>query len=310
MMNKDINELFDSQLEDWSLAKQNYATLKKVTLKEIQVDGATLTLQFNPARIISSSAKVDKKTLAERPCFLCHKNLPEKQRGIDLSENFALLVNPFPILRKHFTIVNRKHIPQRLLPFIEDMLKISTQLSKEYTVFYNGPKCGASAPDHMHFQAGLSEQFPIWSILERVQAEVVYQKEFIKLEAFEGYVNAFILKGTAKKQLINLLINILNAFSDFQTDEDEPMLNVLAKYDGEWQIILFPREKHRPSQYFEEGDKQVLLSPASVDFGGLLAVPRKEDFKKINESLLSDIFEQLTLNTEDFKKLKEELRTL
>ncbi len=160
-MKEAIKELLYAQLGEWELAKQNYQDLKQVSRKEVVMnDGTALQLQFNPARIISTSAKIDAKSLAKRPCFLCKHNRPQEQRGIMLSENFIALVNPFPILQEHFTIVNMEHTPQKIWNCFGDFLAITKQFGKEFSVFYNGAKCGASAPDHLHFQAGNTNQFP------------------------------------------------------------------------------------------------------------------------------------------------------
>ncbi len=306
-----IDKLFASQLDVWELAGKNFEALRDVKLKNIKMpDVEEVVLQFNPARIISSSAKVDSKSLAERPCFLCEKNRPKEQEGVVLAEDFLLLVNPFPILQKHFTIVNVAHTPQRILPYISQMLTISQQLGKEYTLFYNGAKCGASAPDHMHFQAGCSVQFPIWKILEEKNLETLLEKEGVSVKAFESYVKGIVIEGKDCGNVEKFMKQILAVFATLQPQEDEPMLNILAKYEDAWQIILFPRAKHRPKQYFAEGDEQLLLSPASVDFGGLLAVPRKADFDRIDALLLTDIFNQLCLSKADFRQLKEKIKAL
>lgn len=309
-MNKEAEELFYAQIEEWELASKNYKALDKVAQKEVQLEEAKLTLQYNPGRIISSSAKVDKATLAQRPCFLCDKNRPVEQRGVKLSGNFTLLVNPFPILRKHFTIINNEHIPQRLLPYLKDLLRISKDLTEEYSLFYNGAKCGASAPDHMHFQAGLSVQFPIWNLLEEISMHTLYEVEKVTVKSFESYVIGIYVEGNDAATIIETIAKVVESFSALHPNEEEPMINLLAKFNEKWEIIIFPREKHRSSQYFEEGEKQILLSPASVDFGGLIAVPRKEDFNRLDAALLKDIFKQLCLNTRHFNELKEKIRAL
>lgn len=309
-MKETIDNLFVSQLEKWTLAGRNYAALRQVKLKEIEVDNAKLSIQFNPGRIVSSSAKVDKESLAARPCFLCQENLPKEQEGVMLLPQFLLLVNPFPILRKHFTIVNTLHTPQRLLPYLADLLQITQKLGEAYTVFYNGPKCGASAPDHMHFQAGLTKQFPIWNFVGSNSTALLYEKDNVRIKVFESYVNAIVIEADTEKRLVIILEQILAFFATLQPNEEEPLLNLLARYDKTWQVVLFPRDKHRPWQYFAEDDTQILLSPASVDFGGLLAVPREKDFERIDADLLGDIFSQLRLNTKDFESLKSKIRKL
>lgn len=307
-----INKLFASQLADWELAGKNFEALQYVDFKQVKMaDGEELILQFNPARIVSSSAKVDKKSLANRACFLCAENRPAEQEGIAFGDDFLLLVNPFPILRKHFTIVNTKHTPQEILPYISQMLEISAQMGEEYTLFYNGAKCGASAPDHMHFQAGISAQFPIWNLLENKKMEMLVERGNVQIKAFSLYANGILLESESAEEITQMTKQIIAELAKLQPQEAEPMLNVLAKYENStWKIVFFPRDKHRPNQYFEEGEKQLMLSPASVDFGGLLAVPRKEDFERIDMELLEDVFAQLRLNDKDFNELKTQIKQL
>ncbi len=309
----EIKKLFYAQLGEWQLAGQSYKDLKQVVFKDVVMDdGAVLKLQFNPARIRSTSAKTDAKSLAERPCFLCEKNRPKEQRCVELSEHFVALVNPFPILREHFTIVNTEHKPQQIGEFWGDFLTISQQFGKDFSIFYNGAKCGASAPDHLHFQAGNSDQFPIWEQLSKANTQKLWQNETLALYSFQGYVNAILLQGNAIVELEEKLQQIFRLLSDIQkcTEGDEPMLNVLAKYDNGWQILVFPRERHRPEQYFAEGDEQILLSPATVDFGGLVAVPRKIDFDRLDSDLLQNIFNQLTCSATHFNQLKAKIQQL
>lgn len=310
MLNRNnLEEFFYQQLIDWQLAKVNFEMLSKVETRIVQVDDLEVYLQFNPNRIVSSSAKIDTKSLAERPCFLCQKNLPPEQRGVVLNKNFTLLVNPFPILRKHFTIVNNAHIPQRIERYFCELLEMTRQLESEYTFFYNGPKCGASAPDHLHFQAGSTEQFPVWDWLERMTLRELFTDDGCSIYSFESHVNGLLVRGKGGDAVIKALEGVMKAFATLQRDE-EPMINLLSTFNDEWRVIIFPRQKHRPYQYFEEGDKQLLLSPASVDFGGLLAVARAEDFERIDGQLLKDIFSQLRLNGALFKQLEQKISQL
>ncbi len=312
-MKEAIKELLYTQLGEWELARKNYQALKQVSLREVVMnDGTVLQLQFNPARIVSTSAKIDAETLAKRPCFLCKQNRPQEQRGIMLSVNFIVLVNPFPILQEHFTIVNTKHILQQIWNCFGDFLAITKQFGKEFSVFYNGAKCGASAPDHLHFQAGNTKQFPIWERIKKDKLPILWQNATVTICTFEGYVNAVLLTGISAVELENRLRQILQLLSEIQGNKskEEPMVNILANYENGWQVLIFPRERHRPEQYFEEGEKQILLSPATVDFGGLVAVPRKEDFDLLKADLLQDIFSQLTCNSAHFNQLKDKIRQL
>ena len=69
-LNKQVSILFHEQVSNWELARVNYNGLKTVRTKTFTFDNVQLTVQFNPARIVSSGAKMDAKTIAERKCFL------------------------------------------------------------------------------------------------------------------------------------------------------------------------------------------------------------------------------------------------
>lgn len=304
-----ITPFFQSQIREWELAKTNFSALAKVDVRTIKVGDLELYLQCNPKRIVSSSAKIDTKSLAERPCFLCSKNLPKEQKGIALNEKFTLLVNPFPILKKHFTIVNNAHTPQKIQPYFYELLEITRQLGSEYTLFYNGAKCGASAPDHMHFQAGSTEQFPVWKWLQKIDLKKLFIGDGCSVYSFSEHINGLVISGKKEEGIKRVLEKVMKSFATLQT-EDEPMINLLSSFQDEWKIIVFPRQKHRPSQYFEQGDKQFLLSPASVDFGGLIAIARVEDFQRIDEPLLQDVFAQLRLDSQLFEQLEQKIKIL
>ena len=167
-LNNQVKSLFDEQVANWELARRNFAGLKTVQTKTFNFDDFDIKVQFNPARIVSSGAKVDAKTIAERKCFLCSEHLPTEQKGIEAG-NYTILVNPFPIFPEHFTIPHTEHIRQQIKPFFGDMLELAKAMD-DYLIFYNGPKCGASAPDHMHFQAGTRDFLPLISDYKRLKA--------------------------------------------------------------------------------------------------------------------------------------------
>ena len=154
-----------------------YESLDSVKVREIHCDGFSTLLQFNPKRIVSTSANVDDKSVRERKCFLCLENLPEEQKGVLYRDEFLILCNPAPIFPRHFTISTVRHTPQEIGKFIGTLLSLAKELSPEFTVFYNGPRCGASAPDHMHFQASPSWSIPVERDAEDVQRRVLRKKE-------------------------------------------------------------------------------------------------------------------------------------
>ncbi len=302
---KSVEELFVSQTEEWDLAKTNYKQLENVKTKKIGFDAFELFVQFNPGRITSSAAKVDSKSIEARPCFLCGKNRPEQQRGLAFESGLTILVNPFPIFKKHLTIVSDLHTDQRILGNFSTMLKLAKSLP-DYHVFYNGPQCGASAPDHFHFQAGNKGFLPIEKDFSDGKGCLLHSEEpGIALWQWRGYQRGIItLKSGRKKNLSMLSMSSYYRFSRNQSDRPEPMLNILGSYsNGEWIIHIIPRKLHRPSQFFAEGDEKILLSPASVDVGGVIITPREEDFLKISKSDLTDIFNQVCLDDNELLPL-------
>lgn len=302
-------ELIRSQIRDWDLAAKNYASLKMVKVKTFDFGHYHIDVQFNPERIISSAAKVDAKSIEARPCFLCEKNLPPQQRGLSLDDEYLVLVNPFPIFPEHLTIPNRSHTDQRIIGNFGSMLDLAARLD-EFVIFYNGPKCGASAPDHLHFQAGIKGFLPIENDFTNSNCcREVRKMGSVAISHWPDYQRGIIsLKSTDKVNLIECFNQVYSKLQILQPGEVEPMLNILAAFEyGEWIIHIFPRILHRPAQYFETGEKQIVLSPASVDMGGVMITPREEDFIKISETDVKDIFRQVCLNPERVLTLINEL---
>jgi hypothetical protein len=295
-------KLINDQQKEWGLAGKNYAGLATVKTRKLAFDGFDMVVQFNPERIISSAAKVDAKSIEARPCFLCQKNLPKEQRGIPVLDKYLILVNPFPIFPEHLTIPHFNHTEQLIGGKFEDMLEVSKLLG-DFTVFYNGPKCGASAPDHFHFQAGIKRFMPI---------EMDYKKglffhdskvrDGVEIIRWSDYLRTILtFSGRDKQPLVHEFGNVYRALKELQPEETEPMLNILCShYNNRWHVHVFPRKLHRPWQYFEEGNKQILLSPASVDMGGVLITPRVEDFNKLTMADAQDIFEQVCMDEAAF----------
>jgi hypothetical protein len=305
MSSKQIQVFIADQLREWNLASANYAGLKHVRTKTMDFGQFQILVQFNPKRIISTGAKVDAKSIEARPCFLCSKNLPTQQRSLTFKENYLILVNPFPIFREHLTIPKTDHTPQHIQGNFEDMLDLCQYL-QDFTLIYNGPKCGASAPDHFHFQAGIKGFMPIEKdFAERNNCYIVSEYEHVTLFSWNDYLRGLItIEGSDKKKILALFENFLYHFSVMQPDEAEPLLNIVSWFEkGNWIVHLFPRKAHRPEQYFETGEEQILLSPASVDMGGALITPREEDFSKINKSDIEDIFRQVCLGEDEVNQL-------
>lgn len=300
-----VEKLFENQVDEWELANANYKQLENVKTRSIDFDGFELLVQFNPGRITSSAAKVDARSIEARPCFLCGKNRPPQQRGLAFDPGMTLLVNPFPIFKKHLTIVAEEHIDQRISGNFMTMLMLAKKLP-DYQIFYNGPQCGASAPDHFHFQAGNKGFLPIEKdFVNPGLCRKSIERQGIELWQWTGYGRAIItLKGSAQKKLTDAFEAFYERFASTQPDRPEPMLNILVSWDNaEWIIHIFPRKQHRPSQFFSEDNTKILLSPASVDMGGVIITPREEDYLKITRDDLTDIFNQVSLNSNEMVPL-------
>lgn len=299
--------LFKHQLQTWELARQGYESLKSVQVREFNFDDFVVKVQFNPGRIISSSAKVDEKSIRERKCFLCYNNLPEQQKAITFENNFLMLVNPYPIFPEHFTVPMLDHLPQSIEENFQSMLNLTKAVGENYTVFYNGPKCGASAPDHMHFQAGLKNFMPIdyeFEIIKRKKCKVVIENDSLKIFSCSDYLRKFFaIQTPSKTKAVESFYVLLNSMRKTQNaDEPEPMMNIISRYEnGEYFIFVFPRSKHRPDYYFAEGEKKIILSPAAVDLGGICITPRQEDFEKITKEIIEDIYKQISIGAEEFE---------
>jgi len=309
--NNRFSDFLTAQNQTWKLSADNYSGLDRVEEKDFLINGFQVRVQFNPERIRSSSAKVDTGSIAARKCFLCSENRPAEQQSLDLDNDFILLVNPFPIFKTHFTIPSVHHIPQQLLPSLDALFDITRQM-QNYLLFYNGPECGASAPDHLHFQAGESGFLPVeqeFQSLKKSAGAILHRSDHLNIYAFDHYLRKMISLETDSMQLgIKTITSLLDCLGKIQPEKVEPMVNLLCYYNnGKWHVHLFPRKLHRPAQFFEQGAEQLLISPASVDFGGVFITPRREDFDKITSSDIVDIFGQVSLDDANFEQLKRSI---
>ena len=309
MEDSSISRFFNRQLEKWDDARHRFRDLKHVETKKLSEE---VHLQFNPARIVSTGAKIDKKTLGERPCFLCDKNRPKEQMSQQIDERFHLLVNPFPILPVHFTIPARKHQPQAIYKNYGEMHRFLS-LHSELMVFYNGPKCGASAPDHLHFQAGTSGILPLqanWQRLSRNLTDIISLNDEEKIAVVRDFiVPAFVIISKSEESDETLFHRLYKSMP-MRGDETEPMMNIIAWRKGDEYIsVVIPREKHRPEAYFAEGDAQVMVSPGALDMSGLIITPREEDFHKLTEESATTILQECGISTEKMNSIVTKLKT-
>ena len=307
-MNQTIHNLITEQLSSWGTARNNYDALSTVKVKELNVNGVLYKVQFNPARIVSSGAKVDAKTIKERKCFLCPANLPAVQKGVPFKEHYNILVNPFPIFPRHLTVPELAHVDQRIAIRMEDMLDLAQALT-DYVIFYNGPKCGASAPDHAHFQAGNKGFLPIEKDWRNQIADKVADYEQATLWYMNDAPRATLVIESASKENAVHLFDIIYRSLIVKPGEEEPMMNVLALYEDEkWVVFVFPREKHRPACYTAEGEANLLSSPASVDLGGVFITPVEKDFLKITAEDIAQILSEVCVSASDFEDIRKRIQ--
>ena len=309
---KSNQEFIQSQINDWELAHQNHEALKEVQTKTLDVDGISYHVQFNPARMVSTGAKLDKESILKRPCFLCRKNQPKEQQAVEIHEGYNLCVNPYPILPKHVTLPYQEHIPQQIGNFfIEDMNAILSEMPEDYVLFYNGPCCGASAPDHFHFQGALKKDIPLVQQYQQLKAgsqilsiekELVEKKDYGTFSYYEEsfrYIDKYLcplfaFESNANEITFDLKWH-LRHFPKAQ-GEQEPKFNIFAWRENDRLIVLLiPRSKHRPDCFFAEGEAQLLVSPGALDMAGILVTARSEDFKRMTADKVGNIIREVGL---------------
>jgi hypothetical protein len=294
-LNTKLGLLFDRQIIAWPLAKNNYAALKKVEEREIVFDNCSIRLQFNPARILSTGAKISPSEIRKRACFLCAANRPSDQESLDYMNKYNLLVNPFPIMPRHFTIAHKEHVLQSA-DFFPDMLSLAQDLY-DYSIVYNGGECGASAPDHHHFQAGSKDFIQTELELDNIikSSDILLNKDsLIEYEACDYLRKTIIIKSDDRDAIIGEFRNLLATRVDFSTIYKDAKLNIITRFDkGVWSVIIFLRKAHRPSHYTREDS--IIISPGVIDMGGVLICPRKEDFLRITKNDIIEIFEEVSL---------------
>ena len=297
---KAIDKLFTRQMQCWDVAARNYSALGDVATRTLSLGESAVVLQFNPERRRSSAASIDKKSLAHRKCFLCTENQPVKQKAVLWGDRYKIQVNPYPIFKRHLTIADLHHEPQRIVGRVGDMLLLAKALP-DFVVFYNGPHCGASAPDHAHFQAGAKGEMPLCDEIAHATTHLLADGD----EGFVGYVemlgrNLFTIETSTQRAAERYALRLLGLLP-VPEGADEPMVNVLCWWnetDRLWHLVIFPRRKHRPACY-GEGEGRLLLSPGAVDMGGLWAVPERKDFDALTSEMIHALYDELCMSRKD-----------
>lgn len=295
-----LQTLWDEQKHEWPMMTRGVDFLAQSEVREVTHDGLRCKLQFNPGRVASASAKVDAKSIAQRPCFLCESNRPSEQRGIDAGDGYVFLCNPMPIFDPHFTVPTLEHQPQRIQTCLPKMLELAERLSGQYTVFYNGPKCGASAPDHLHLQASPQGATPFEQQLLADAAGFINwsnSKDSIRVGiTADPEPPAIIIKGNDRAAVQQRTEQTIAKLTEHFPADPEPMLNAMALHtDGTFRVVLFPRTSHRPSNFgHDPAPQNVLVSPGLVDMLGLLITPRREDFNHLTGEAVANIYREVS----------------
>jgi hypothetical protein len=292
----EVEELFNRQARSWPQLAKGIEGLARAKTRRVQIDWFDIFIRHIPHRVASTTAVVDRESVARRPCFLCAENLPPEEEGIRFNDEFSVYCNPFPIVDHHYTIAHREHRLQRIANHLGNMLDLAAALPG-YFVIYNGPECGASAPDHLHFQAGSRGLFPIEHDTAGMTGCTV-----------PNYGRTVLLfRGRDRSALIGRMDRAIQLLAETTGKRAEPLVNIAMFNEmGEWVIYLFPRGKHRP-EVFHSGE--LTVSPASIDLCGIFVVPLALDFERITSDAIAAIFREVSLPVDQFQEVARKLES-
>ncbi|HEY6332146.1 MAG TPA: DUF4922 domain-containing protein [Blastocatellia bacterium] len=348
-----IAAFIQEQKQSWPLLRNGSDTLEKAEIRRLDIPGAVpsfVYVQYNPGRIRSTAAAVDKTSVASRPCFLCVENLPPEEKSIAYGSDLVITCNPFPVLPNHLSILERRHVPQQIESRLESMLALAHDLGPEYFVLYNGPRCGASAPDHFHFQACARSNLPIEEDLRRSQARpgepiqemkpglrarlITEGREHLREDGWfprgaiktdaptptdsvasivlaTGSRGTVVVRSAGPRALASELSRVVEALRLQTGKDDEPMINIVAVFeDGEWKVFLFPRARHRPACFYAEGNERLLVSPGAIDMAGVIVMPDREEFLRIAPEQIRRIFSEVSLDLSSIQQAATGDRTV
>jgi ribosomal protein S18 acetylase RimI-like enzyme len=298
-------ELLAEQKEVWSGLREAYETLKEVRERDVLVKRSSIRLQYNPRRIKNSLAGAGGENERERSCFLCLDHLPKGQKGILYRGEYFVLCNPMPVFPSHFTISHLDHRRQAVAETMDTLLQVMADFGSDWTILYNGPQCGASAPDHLHFQAVPSKKMPIENeIQDRKRLCLMKQVEGVFLYRIRDLGReVIIMKGDDSGAFMRAFESFLNSLKNILLFNEEPMINIAGfRKEGIWHLAIFPRRKHRPDAFFREGDTRIVVSPGAIDMGGLLITPVERDFYRLNAAAVEGIYGEVTLEREKVER--------
>lgn len=290
-------KLITGQRETWDDLRIGYAQLKNSRNRTVACGGYSVRLFFNALRTVNTLAAVGEKEITQRPCFLCIENLPKGQKGIFYRGRYLILCNPRPVVSLHMTVAHVTHQQQAISGKIDDFLHLMTDFGPGWTVLYNGPQCGASAPDHLHFQAMPSGVTPVErEITDRTRLDLVVKKSGTALFYARGLGRRIaVIEGTHRENILTMLGEYIGKLNTAGNGE-EPMINIAGFYaDNQWRVLVFPRRKHRPAVFFEKGDRRITVSPAVMEMMGVFVTPFEKDFKCLDASDVESIYREVSL---------------
>jgi hypothetical protein len=299
-------KLLEEQKQSWADCSRGYALLDRRRERWVRCQGFSVVLQHNPGRMKSTVAAVADEDIRARACFLCSDSLPAGQKAVLFRKDYLILCNPMPVFARHFTVASLHHRPQAIAGSIRDLLRLIRDFGCGWTVLYNGPRCGASAPDHLHFQVVPAGVLP-------VEQEIQGVERFGPAVDVDGVVvrtarnlgrEVVSLESDAARGLAGQFLRLQAVLAGTAGSEDEPMLNIAGSRTGETlRLLVFPRRAHRPRAFFFEGDNRILVSPAAVEMGGVIVTPRDRDFERLESSTIEEIYREVSAGQGDVKKV-------
>lgn len=308
-----MRALYDQQKRNWPQFRRGHDAMKRAQTRRVELGTCSVLCQYTPHRMASVSARVDPSSVRKRPCFLCLENLYPQEKGLEYGHDYLILCNVAPIFDFHLVITHHDHVRQQIETHFDTALELTRDLSPYFVLIYNGPRCGASAPDHLHFQALSGQNLPLESQIwgnpaSRVQG-IVIKREGILIAAPAGFSRRFLIFQSNGPALLSFWFHqTLEALTEAGAPASEPMINLVMAYrDGQWEMILFPREKHRPRCYHGREDSQLLISPGAIDMAGVFVIPRKKDYHRVDAAILLGIYQEVTLSEDRFSRVIESL---
>lgn len=293
-------DLLDEQRAAWPQLGQAYENLKRTEARELVCNGFSVRLLHNPGRLTSTAALVDEADINQRPCFLCEHNLPDHQKAIVYRDKYLILSNPMPVTFGHFTIPYVSHRPQAIAGNISVLLDLAADFGPGWIILYNGPRCGASAPDHLHFQAIPAGQTPIELEMREKERLIPYGRDHndvLSCRIKNVGREVILFSSKEPKRLTAALSEYVETLKNVLQSSEEPMINAIAhSEDQRHSVLLFPRQKHRPDVYFREGGDRIVVSPAVVEMAGIIVTPLCKDFEHLTGTTIEMIYREVTLH--------------